>query len=45
MYGSVELQEDLEIGEGESLTIPDGASLNTNGKLTVDAAPSPKMVL
>ena len=36
VYGSVELQEDLEIGEGESLTIPDGASLNTNGKLTVD---------
>ena len=30
------LQKDLEIGEGESLTIPDGASLNTNGKLTVD---------
>ena len=36
VYGDVELQEDLEIGEGESLTIPDGASLNTNGKLTVD---------
>lgn len=36
VYGSVELQEDLEIGEGESLTIPDGASLNTDGKLTVD---------
>ena len=36
VYGEVELQEDLEIGEGESLTIPDGASLNTNGKLTVD---------
>ena len=36
VYGSVELQEDLTIGEGESLTIPDGASLNTNGKLTVD---------
>ena len=29
VYGSVTLQEDLEIGEGESLTIPDGASLNT----------------
>lgn len=27
VYGSVELQEDLEIGEGESLTIPGGASL------------------
>ena len=36
VYGDVELQEDLEIGEGESLTIPDGASLNTNGKLTVN---------
>ena len=36
VYGEVELQEDLEIGEGESLTIPGGASLNTNGKLTVD---------
>lgn len=36
VYGSVTLQKDLEIGEGESLTIPDGASLNTNGKLTVD---------
>lgn len=36
VYGSVELQENLTIGEGESLTIPDGASLDTNGKLTVD---------
>ena len=36
VYGSVTLQEDLEIGEGESLTIGDGASLNTDGKLTVD---------
>ena len=36
VYGDVELQEDLNIGEGESLTIPDGASLNTDGKLTVD---------
>ena len=36
VYGDVTLQEDLEIGEGESLTIPDGASLNTDGKLTVD---------
>lgn len=27
VYGDVELQEDLEIGEGESLTIPDGSSL------------------
>ena len=29
VYGDVELQEDLEIGEGESLTIENGASLNT----------------
>ncbi len=36
MYGDVTLQENLTIGEGESLTVPDGASLNTNGKLTVD---------
>lgn len=31
VYGSVELQEDLTIGEGESLTLDDGASLNANG--------------
>ena len=36
VYGDVTLQEDLEIGKGESLTIPQGASLNTNGKLTVN---------
>ena len=36
VYGAVTLQEDLEIGEGESLTIGDGASLDTNGKLTVN---------
>jgi|GEM_PF-6792336 len=36
VYGAVTLQEDLEIGEGESLTIPEGASLDTNGKLTVN---------
>ncbi len=29
VYGDVTLQEDLEIGEDESLAIPDGASLNT----------------
>ena len=29
VYGKVELQEDLEIGEGESLKLDDGASLNT----------------
>lgn len=34
VYGDVTLQEDLEIGEGESLTIPEGSSLNSNGKLT-----------
>ena len=31
MYGKVELQEDLEIGEGESLTIPEGSSLDMGG--------------
>ncbi|MDD7560551.1 MAG: Ig-like domain-containing protein, partial [Parabacteroides sp.] len=36
VYGDVELQEDITIGEGESLTIPQGASLDTNGKLTVN---------
>lgn len=29
VYGNVTLEEDLEIGEGESLTLDDGASLNT----------------
>ena len=29
VYGSVTLQENITIDEGESLTIPDGASLNT----------------
>ena len=29
VYGSVTLQENITINEGESLTIPDGASLNT----------------
>ena len=28
VYGKVELQEDLDIGEGESLTLDDGASLS-----------------
>ena len=36
VYGSVTLQEDLTIGEDERLNIPSGASLDTNGKLTVD---------
>lgn len=31
VYGNVTLQEDLEIGEGESLTLDNGASLNANG--------------
>ena len=31
VYGKVELQEDLEIGEGESLTLDDGANLNAGG--------------
>ena len=36
VYGDVTLQDDLTVGEGESLKIPSGASLNANGKLTVD---------
>ena len=37
VYGNVTLQEDLEIGEGESLTLDDGASLDTDGyTLTVN---------
>ena len=36
VYGKVTLQDDLTVGKDESLTIPDGASLNANGKLTVD---------
>ena len=31
VYGNVTLQEDLEIGEGESLTIPEGSSLDMGG--------------
>ena len=34
VYGKVELQEDLKIGEGETLTIPEGSTLNTNNNLT-----------
>lgn len=34
VYGEVELQNDLEIKSGETLTIPDDSSLNSNGKLT-----------
>ena len=36
VYGDVTLQENLEIGEGESLTIGQNASLTTNGRLTVN---------
>ena len=37
VYGNVTLQEDLEIGEGESLTLDDGASLNAgNYNVIVD---------
>ena len=34
VYGDVTLQEDLEIGTDETLTVPDGSSLNCNGNLT-----------
>ena len=34
VYGSVTLQDDLEIKSGETLTIPEGSSLNASGKLT-----------
>ena len=34
VYGSVTLQDALEIKSGETLTIPDDSSLNSNGKLT-----------
>ena len=34
VYGSVTLQDDLEIKSGETLTVPNGSSLNCNGKLT-----------
>ena len=34
VYGSVTLQDDLTIGAGETLTVPDGSSLNANDKLT-----------
>lgn len=38
VYGDVTLQEDLEIGKGETLTIPEGASLDMNGKtITVES--------
>ena len=34
VYGSVTLQDDLEIKSGETLTIPEGSLLNCNGNLT-----------
>lgn len=34
VYGDVTLQDDLEIGTDETLTVPDGSSLNCNGNLT-----------
>ena len=34
VYGTVALQNELTIGEGESLTVPEGSSLNCNRKLT-----------
>ena len=38
VYGDVTLQENITIGKGESLTIPEGASLDTNGKtITVES--------
>lgn len=35
VYGDVTLQEDLEIGEGESLTIPNGTSLTIDNDATL----------
>lgn len=35
MYGDVTLQEDLEIGEGETLTVPEGASLTVPEETTL----------
>ena len=36
VYGGVPLDESLTINQGETLTIPEGSSLNANGKLTND---------
>ena len=36
VYGDVTLDESLTINQGETLTIPEGSSLNANGKLTND---------
>ena len=35
VYGNVTLQEDLEIGDGETLTIPEGASLTIDSSATL----------
>lgn len=34
VYGDVTLEDDLEIASGETLTIPEGSTLNTNNNLT-----------
>lgn len=34
VYGNVKLDEPLTVGEGETLTIPEGSSLDASGKLT-----------
>lgn len=34
VYGNVKLDEPLTVGEGETLTIPQGSTLDTNGNLT-----------
>ena len=34
VYGNVTLDKSLTINQGETLTVPDGSSLNCNGKLT-----------
>ena len=36
VYGNVTLQNPLTIEQGETLTIPEGSTLDTNGKLTND---------
>ena len=36
MYGDVTLDEPLNVGEAETLTIPEGSTLNTNGNLNND---------
>ena len=44
VYGNVTLQDSLTINEGETLTIPQGSSVNTNGNLinngTIVSAPT-----